>query len=249
MHDFVFDNKSLHSFGFTIKERPEFEIPERDFELVDIAGADGSSISDNLRYKNVERVYTINRNPFWQTEKSNQELINSIIDWLYSFDGSYKILRDTYHKGYFCYAVCQNPTSITSATENLLETTVTFSRKPYWYSDVGQQAINYNSGATSATFELFNSENYFSLPYIKVTTEGAFTLTVNDVEMKASSCSKYLEFDSELQNVFKGSTDKNKVISGDYFPKFKVGKNTITVSSTSDNQITSIQIIPRWRRL
>lgn len=249
MHDFIFNNKSLSSFGFLIKDRPEFEIPERDFELVDISGANGSAIQDNLRFKNVDRVYTINRNPYWLKEKSNQELISSLVDWLYNFDGQYKKLTDTYHKGYFCYAVCKSPTAISNFAGNLLETTVSFSRKPFWYSEEGQKVVNLTAGDKSATFEIFNSERFSSLPYIKVNTNGAFTLTVNDIVIKANSCSGYLEFDSEIQNVFKDGADMNNVISVDYFPELKPGKNTIKVETNSDNYITTVQVIPRWRRL
>lgn len=251
IHDLIYNGKNLRSFGFAIKERPFYSIAERDFELTDIIGGNGAVITDNGGYKNVEFSYAINSIPYWCSEKTEQQLAQEIIDWLYNFDGDYRLLRDTYNNGYFCYAICKTPEKISSVIGKSLDTTVTFSRKPFWYSDLGQQQIisHPENGNKLITKEIFNPESYFSEPYIKVTANAAFSLKVNDITMKVASCNGYLEFDCEAKNVFKDSIHKNDIVSGDYFPTFKPGLNTITVTSNSDSLITKLEIIPRWRRL
>lgn len=247
--DLIYNGKSLNSFGFFIKEKPNYTVAGRDFELTPIPGGSGSAITDNGSYNNVDINYTINSMPMLIKHKTGQELAYSLIDWLYNFDGEYRVLRDSYNKGYFCYAICKDPEGIVNSGGKLLDTTVTFSRKPYWYSDAGNHLIKYERNDISIALSLFNPEKYFSQPYFKIKTNGSFTLQVNDVYVRFSECTEFVEIDSEIQNIFRGPTDMNYSASAEYLPTFRPGINTIYINSTSGNDITSIEILPRWRRL
>ena len=56
---------------------------------------------------------------------------------------------------------------------------------------------------------------------------------------------EYVEIDSETMNVFKGNINKNNDYAAVSFPEFKPGTNSIAFIGN----ISSIEIIPRWRTI
>lgn len=250
INDFIYDGKSLKSFGFSIKERPSYLIAERDMEFSEILGGEGSEILDNGGFKNVEINYKINSNPYYNLQKSDDQIAREIVDWLYNYDGKYKILRDTYNPGYFCYAICKNPEVIINPMERLLDTTITFSRKPYWYSDKGKQKVIYSFLPTvlQTDISLLNPEIISSKPYIKVEIVGKGDLRIRGGSSQLIiSCEDYVEIDCANENIYKGDEDMNSKTEGDYFPIFKSGLNNIRFDCSAN--ISKITIIPNWRRL
>ena len=250
IRNLIFNGKDLLSFGFTFKEKPSRSVAERDLELVEVYGADGAEILDSGGYKNVEEQYTINSIPELNLKRSEQHIVDTLIDWLYS-DGEYKILRDTNNEGRFTYAVFKSPEKIENIAKGLHDTTITFSRKPFWYTDSGQEPIVYENNSKSISVSLRNPEAYSSLPLIKVTAKDSFALNVNGTTMKVKSGEGVGEmiFDSEKLMVLRNGIEVSNLISGDYFPISKPGENTITVTSNTSNPITKLEIVPRWRRL
>ncbi len=256
MNDLIYNGKSLNSYGFTIKKDPGKEIAERDIELIDIIGGEGSEINDSEGYRNVDRVYEINSFPYWNENKSDNQITKDLTSWLYSQYGDYKILRDTYNPGYFCYAIPKIPNLIAFNAKHLYDTTLTFTRKPFWYSDKGQEEIikEFNDPVSSTTIELLNPESIESLPLIIVdfsSNTGTFTLTEDGtkwsplvVDLNVSE----IEIDSAEENISGGEIDINDMSSCEYFPKLIPGHNLLNFS-TENVLITKIRIIPRWRRL
>ena len=55
----------------------------------------------------------------------------------------------------------------------------------------------------------------------------------------------YVVIDSELMDCYKGLTNKNNDVTLTEFPKFAPGANNITF----DGDITSLEILGRWRTL
>ena len=249
IHNLWYGNNSLLNIGFTLKEAPFYVSTERSIELVETEGADGDTIKDNGRYRNYPLDFEINSIPFFTQGKTNEELFCELKDWLFAFGGDYKKLVTSTHPGYFRYALAMQPEKITTLPNGALDTTIHFTVKPYFYSEKGTKRHVFSNSGTTFSAELFNPESYDSETYIKVITEGAFKLTVGDISMKATECSGYLEFDSKIKHVHKGKTEMDDVVSGDYMPVFKKGLNTIVVESQSSNDITGVEIIPRWRRL
>lgn len=250
MHDLIYNKTSLNSLGFAIKTKPFYKIAERDFELVSVLGHSGDIIVDNGVYKNVPLSYSVNSIPHRAYAQDSQQLAYQFIDWLSCFDGDYKILRDTYNKGYFCKAICQNVDEISNNLLKYLDTTINFSRQPYWYSDLGQTQIN----SSSKELIINNPEKYSSEPYIKIKGSGCFDVSVNNTIIRIKEdMTDYIEIDTELQSAFKGSVSCNDIVNCDYMPVFTEGQNIIKITPVATGTINpkynGIEIIPRWRRL
>lgn len=247
-NDLIYNGKHLRSIGFVLKDAPFYFAAERDVTLEDVAGASGAAILDNMGYKNVELSYPVNSIPYWLEHKPTQQIANELIDWMMN-TGNYEILRDPYNQGYFYYAIPKAPERIEVLGNKTLSTTLNFSAKPYKYRDSGLDKTIKQGPTQSLSCEMRNPEPYASEPYIKVETTGAFSLNVNGTVLKIIDCEGYIEIDSEEKHVYKGKDGKDSSYSGNYLPILKPGNNTITVTSSTNNPIYSLTVIPRWRRL
>ena len=54
-----YNGKSSEEFGIVVETTPNYEIPERDYEILSIPGRNGDVVIDKGNYKNVERSYNI----------------------------------------------------------------------------------------------------------------------------------------------------------------------------------------------
>lgn len=193
MHNFFYNGKWLSQFGGRIVNAPYHSVAQRDFELISIPGRSGDIVQDNRRYKNVEFELQIALMPLL-AHTTAQYLAYKIIDWLTEFN-NYQTYKDTYNKGYYCYAVVTNLDTIQRELPSYLTTTVKFSRKPYWYAQT--EPINLVSGQK---LNLLNPERMPSNPLYKLTGVGASaTLTINGetLSIKNSINADYTVLDGE----------------------------------------------------
>lgn len=255
MNDIIYNGQSLRDLGFAIKNHPVHSVAERDLEFVSVVGRSGDYIVDNYRYKNVDiPPYEINMLDFDRLQNTDENE-RRLIDWLMTGDGSYKRFEDSTVPGYFCNAMCTNIGEIQRNDINgFLNTSIQFNREPFWYSKEGQNPIEFEGSRTD--YSIFNPENYYSQPYIKITadrsTVGETNLLINGTAYNLSEIDGYIEIDSEKADVFCGDTDFNNVARFDYFPILKPGENTISIwvrASSASSYVFNVRIIPRWRRL
>lgn len=254
MNDLIYNGKNLQSFGYTIKANPGMEIAERELEFSEISGGEGSELHDSGGYKNVDRVYEINSFPYWNKEKSTLQIAKELKEWLYSSYGDYKILRDSFNPGYFCYAIPKNPNPLLFKAKKLIDTSITFTRKPYWYSDAGQEAIVQEPNLSTYSIRINNPETLCSLPYIKIELAAVATeLTISSSpsapwEPFTLENVSEVEIDSNQENTYNGNTDLNDHCTCDYYPYLNPGVNVLVFTATNA-LISRITIIPNWRRL
>ena len=250
MNNLSYNGQSLNEKGFAIKTYPKYKIAERDIEFEAIAGLSGDVITDNMRFKNVEMTYEINSIPYLTPYKNPQDVIRDLANWLIS-DGKYKILRDDYNKGYFCKAVCTSIGEISNVLSQYIDTVLTFSRQPFWYSDEGQKVISLAND--KGTFELFNPEMFTSEPLIRIYGTSSLKLIINGslYEITIPASLKYIDLDTELQSAFSGGLNCNKYVDFDYMPTFIPGKNIISIAigASAEASFEKMEITPRWRRL
>ncbi len=246
MKDLIYNGKSLNEMGFSIKTPPARTVAERDISFSSITGRSGDIIVDNKRYKNVDMPpYEINSIPYLVTAEDTESLARELIDWLAPNDDNYKILRDDYNPGYFCYAVCTSIGEISSKLNKHIDTSITFNRQPFWYSDLGQKKFT----TTKTEFELNNPEIYTAEPYIKINGSGTIALSVNGISYQARNVVDYIEYDTAQQSVFKDTQNCSSLVNFDYLPIFKPGTNNILIHPKNGAVFSSIEIIPKWRRL
>ena len=247
MKDLIYNGQSLNNLGFAIKTRPIYTVASRSISFQSVLGRSGDVIIDNQRYDNVEMSYSINSIPHLVTADSSLELAQALIDWLAPSDGEYKILRDDWHSGYFCEAICTNIGEISNNLFLGLDTTIKFNRKPFWYSEQGQQTKMID--IPKSTYFLHNPEIYATEPLIKVYGSGNIDLVVNGTYYRLKNIDEYIVIDSETGNATKDGVMHNEVTSFNYPPVFLSGNNSLTVIPSAGATFVKAEIIPRWRRL
>lgn len=252
--DIVFNNRALSSFGFLPLVTSTFvDFPNRQAQEKKIDGSVvGSVINDKGSYGNITREFSFRSVPSKVPYETETEFIKAFIDWSGDHRAQYGKLYDTTRRGYYCNAFIKDISNLTRNFEKCFDVTITFSCQPYWYLEVGQNAIT-SSGTGTQTITLINPEKYTAYPYIKVKPESSdmqgFSISANNITMTASKTGSYLEFDSEIMNVFRGAEPKNYLISGSRFIRFSPGENTLTFVPIDTTINWDIEVIPRWRCL
>ena len=243
MNGFTYNGINSIDMGLKIISKNVFSSPAYDMTFQAIPGRNGDLILPNGRYPNIQITYSV-----FLPAKSKVELstkINNIKGWLYGGMVEYHILTDTYDTQYFRYGVFNSGLDIEDELNKIGVFTVSFSCKPFKYTNAGQQTLNIAFSNTSVT----NPTAFDSLPYMKIYGSGTGNLTLTNSSGSSSwyflSISSYIEADSELMNFYKGSSPLNSSVSGTGFPMLTPGVNTFTFSGN----ITKIELIPRWRSL
>lgn len=229
--------KGINSLDLSlvIKSKGSYNAAERDLEFISVPGRNGDIVHDNGRYKNIVIPYEMAL--VKHDHRAFNDICNAIKDWL-SSDGRYYQLWDSYDPRYFRYATITGELDIAASLAHYGEMALDFNCKPLRYSFDGQKTI-----AVPATgLTLHNPESMTASPYIKIYGSGDITMTVNNTAISLYGVSEYIEIDSELMNVYKGTTPLNNSMSGDTFPTFAPGDNSISFTGS----VTSAEIIPRW---
>lgn len=262
INDLFFAGHWLSEFGGFITDKPQYEVAERDSEMVEIPGRSGDLYFDKNRYKNkeFERNIGFKKRAGLPVEKQ----IENIIAWL-AYAGGYQKFTDTLHKGYSTRAVLTNLNDVIRNSQRLTSTAFHFNRLPYWYSDEGQIPLPINLSPQTAEIELFNPELETAAPIFKFksTSNQAqpnyVTLNINDGEFEETYNFTFghpyktnlTEFiiDLEQKQIYlrNPKTGDYEYVYGDLPPELPTGKSTITVG-VGNGQIKGF-IIPNWRRL
>lgn len=117
----IFGGVNLSSYNAFAIYCNIFDKPERDVDIVSVPGRNGDLIFDNGRYKNLDRVYTIQ-----VTGVANaQNLITALSKTL-----GYQELSDEYDTTVYYVARLKNRPMVSQFVGNAVLITVTFDRKP-----------------------------------------------------------------------------------------------------------------------
>lgn len=252
MHNFYFGDKWLSYFGGRITKAPQHEIPVRDVSTVEIPYRDGDILLDNGRWQNVDFEREICFLPYL-SELSAKQLARAVIEWLTLSQG-YQKYKDTYNPGYFTEAYISNSDDIVRELPSLLTTKIKFNRKPWWYSELGQQTIDFE---VNKPIVLHNPEKYESLPTIVITNKQSMsaknaavaTVSINGEQfsLKCPGGYNYAILDGKsLQYISYKSDGTTDFVDDTMPPKLKTGKNQIIVTAYKN---ATMSLKPNWRRL
>lgn len=225
--------------GLRIESKNVFSGPEYEVDFLSIPGRDGDLIAGSGRFPNVQVTYSV-----FIPAKTISELsqkITAVKAWLYSGLNSYHTLSDTYDTAFFRHAVFDGKLDIEDELNRIGIFTISFSCKPFRYDAAGTESI------TLATSEaLLNPYPFTSKPILRIEGKGKGTLTIQSEGSNATwnftAIDGYVEVDSEQMNFYKDAEPKNDTVSGDGFPLFYPGENTVSFSGG----ITAVTVIPRW---
>lgn len=231
LSDFTFNGTNSTEFGLYIKNKSVHKSAARKLSFEFVPGRDGDIIQDEGGYENIEITYNV-RTPEYVSK------IDDIANWLSPI--TYCRLLDSDDASKYRLGVCTSGVEWEHAGQGFGDCSLTFNCKPYRYLISGQDTVTLTAAGT-----LTNPTSYKSLPYIKITGSGNVTLAINSNSYLLTSISPNIEIDSEMMNVYRGTTLLNSKASFDEFPVLSPGSNSISWTGT----VTKVEIIPRWRCL
>lgn len=252
VRDIIYNGQSLQEMGLYLMKNQPFVVPSnRNLTSVSVKGSKvGDVIADDEIEQNIPLKLNFRTIPSKLHIEDEKLWLADFVQWAESSKNGYHRLYDTAREqGYFQKAWLTEVGEITRNFKGCYDISLSFSCQPYLYSELGQQKTTISTFSGNETITLFNPENYNSLPLIRVrnlSTTTGFTLTVNLTTLTFSECDGYVDIDSEVGNIFSGSTSLNDKVTGDSLPEFVSGNNTIAFTSTSGTFL--IEITPRWRK-
>jgi phage-related protein len=230
----TFNGISSQERGIQVERLPGYETPERDYEVIHVPGKNGDLVIDMGSYKNVSRSYQIAKGSL---NGDFSSIANNISEWLHSASG-YARLEDSYEPAYYRLAVYMESSSIENLWGNAGRVTINFDCKPQRFLKSGDNPVTVGSGGN-----LNNPTGFDSLPIITVRGSGNGVLTIGDYIVNISSITSSITINSEIQDAYNGTTNRNSTISlSNGFPKLTAGGNRIAFSGG----ITSVEVIPKW---
>lgn len=226
----TYNNISTSDYATYLSGAGAFEIPKRDISKVEIPGRNGDLIVDNERFKNVEIKYPVIIMKDFENNKRN-------LIWEFSKYVGYKRLEDTFMPDYYRMAYFDGiDDSKTNAHYDAGHFSLIFDCKPQLYLKSGENPTKASNGSI-----IFNPTNFVSLPLIKITGTGSFSINNDVFTLNANTSAVWV--DSELHEVYEGTINRNDDFERSNYelPKLYLGENTIMC----DNGV-ELEIYPRW---
>lgn len=230
----IFNGQSTKDLNIVVEQPPSYQMPEKDYDVTHIPGRNGDIVIDNGSYQNVTRSYEI---AIGELDGDFATMANSISEWLHSASG-YVRLEDSYEPSYYRLAYYSDSVEVENILSNAGKCTIDFNCKPQRFLKTGDTKTTFTSAGT-----ITNPTIFTSLPIINVKGSGKGVLRVGEYVVTISSISTSVTIDSEIQDAYKGTENKNSTITLDKgFPKLVKGNNSISFTGG----ITSVEVIPKW---
>ena len=231
---FVFDGKSSLDFKMRISGNGTHNIPERIIETVEVPGRNGDLTIGDSRFSTVNQFYDAYIVDDFMTN------YQAMANYLMSKHGNFR-LDDSYHLDEFRMARFTGPIEPNTIMDEAGKFTITFKCQPQRYLKSGEREITISAGTSK---KLRNPSLMEARPVLRVTGSGAFT--IGDESITITGNTGTITIDSELQDCYEGSTNKNQSVtfSDGKYPALAAGETTITAPSGM-----TIRIVPRWWRL
>ena len=239
INGFTLGGVSSKEYGIIMTAPPVQVIPERDVEIISVAGRSGDLIKDNGRYKNVPLSYSCAILPL--EGKTFRETVDAAIQALRVAAG-YRRLEDTYNPNRFRFARISSTVSVSSIVEQAGEFTLTFDCKPQRFLLSGETAQTFTSSG-----KISNPTAEIALPLITVYGSGAGKVSVGGITVEILELSDRITLDCEAMNAYRQVDDaaaenKNSSIRAPEFPALQPGDNAVSWTGG----ISRVEIAPRW---
>lgn len=249
----VFNNKSSKDIGLEVETFPEYEAPEKIYDVIHVPGRNGDVVIDTGTYGNVPRKYEVSiaaRDQVTYSQKMSQ-----VAEWLHSASG-YARLEDSYDEDFYRLAYYNEQLSIQNLFNEAGKATLNFVCKPQRYYKSGEVPILFTEAGN-----IQNRTINPAFPLLHITTNNTVQ-SQSDPDQKVGSVSignytfyiKYDEtysdplmtftMDCELQGAYRGVFNMNNLIilNGEEFPRIDPGLCAINF----DGGVQSVEVIPRW---
>lgn len=232
MHNLLIDGKNLRTFGIYVSGEKTFGAPEWDYEATAVPGRNGDLLVSQNRLKNITVEYPafIRQNFAANAQAARAYLLGA--------GAKYRRMEDDYHPDSYRLGVFAGPIDFDMRFLNLSgETSLIFNCKPQRFLKSGETPVSVTSGQT------LQNDWQPALPLIRLTGTGDGELTVGGSTITITGMDGDLTIDSDTQNAYDGTTNKNSIITvSGGFPVLATGETIVSFSGG----ITAVEIIPRW---
>ena len=229
---FYLDGEDSRDYGIYLTSAIKIGGAKPILDTVQVPGRSGDLVIYEGAYKNV----SFQAKCFVHGETVGTAL-SAISQWTAGTVG-YRRLEFPWEDGYRMGYITQGPETEARA-KGLRPFTLNISCKPQVFTYEGERAITMTQAGS-----LYNRWMP-SLPKITVYGSGAGTLTVGDIAVTFTEIDGYITLDSDIQDAYKGTANKNSVVTAPEFPTLRRGDNTLRWTGG----ITRLEIIPRWWHL
>lgn len=163
----VFDGESSRDYGIYITGQAVYNAPERDVEMINVPGRNGSFALDKGRFQNIEVTYPAGI--FADTETDFAQGISDFRNFLCSRNG-YVRLTDEYNPNEYRMAVYKSGLDVSPAQLKAGEFNITFDCKPQRYLTSGEDPVTIGewhetetASGSIASFEAVDGDGVKSL--------------------------------------------------------------------------------------
>lgn len=230
----MFNDIPSTDFDIYVGGQNSFGAPKRNVKKIAIPGRNGDLVFDKGTFNNVNISYNI------VGLRNFKDRINDIKEWLMS-PLSYARLEDSYNPDYYRMAMITAGITFTMKHLNQYgKAKITFDCKPQRFLKSGEEVQEFEYEGT-----IINPTEFTSLPVITVFGSGAGSVTIGNQTFLISDIDDYTVIDSELQDCYNASGNRNNYVSrGQYgeFPKLKGGETEISFAGGVDK----VEIQGNW---
>ena len=213
-----------------VEHPPGRKIPRRKMSVISVPGSNKDILIQQDAYESIPQVYEIHIPP---DRPRLDRAIRNVMDWLQV--PGYNRLEDTYEPDIFRLGYYVGDQDIENILNKGGKAKIEFRCRPERWLKSGEEPIVLTSAKT-----IYNPTDKTAKPLITVSGSGSGTLTVGSYTITMTDTNG-LVLDSEEEDAYKGSTNMNDTVSGD-FPLIESG--FISVSWTGG--VTGVTIVPRW---
>ena len=229
----IFNGISSEDLHIQVQTEPDYDFPEKDYEVTHVPGRNGDIVIDQGSWQNVSRKYNLAMDA---GKISYTEVASKLVQWLHSASG-YARLEDSYEPDFYRMAMYKDSGSISNIYNKAGQIEIEFTCKPQRYFKSGEIADIF----TTST-EYRNPTDFPAKPLIKIHGSGSGTVKIGAYTVTINDILDGMVVDSEQQDTYKDQTNCNSKVSITEYPKLIAGNNAISISGG----VTSIEIIPRW---
>lgn len=236
MSYFIFNGKKSTDFKIGVEQCRAYYAAAREVERQTVPGRAGELLRETGTYANGVQSYEIyfNGKASGMTAAAAQ-----IVQWLMSGRG-YARLEDSYEPDVYRMACFAGPVEAANWMNRFGRATLEFDCMPQRWMKSGETPVSVTSG------QHLQNDWQPALPLIQLTGTGDGVLTVGGSTINVTGMDGSLTIDSESQNAYDGTTNKNGSISvSGGFPVLGTGETVVAFSGG----ITAVGITPRWWRL
>lgn len=240
MYDFTYGGVAASSLGIYAVQRPNVPTPERNVEMIEVQGMDGSLTVDYGTYKNVE--FTVPCNFMVNNPDDFESAAREIRSWLLSTPLLSR-LAFTDDAGWCRIVKKVSPSEITRQNKVLGTFDAVFTCDPFLYTEYGLTESVLTIG-TNTVQNLYMPAK----PYFHFSGEGTGRISYNGM-----ACSfvlgqdVYIDTAREIAYNNNGAAVDVNFTSGDWEDfALQPGETKITTNGTG---VTGVAWAPRWRTL